>query len=61
MLKPANCPLCGGRSHVTKMPIYRRWYWNISCDNDSNKCGIVLYGDEGVSRTEMLQIGRAYV
>lgn len=54
-----TCPLCNTKSSVTKLehtngpPFY-----NISCgvkDDDSDTCGLVLYGNSGVSRKSMVE------
>lgn len=49
-IKP--CPLCGGVAVVIK-PDYRRW--NVACGKSVvSGCGLVLFGDYGVSRAKMI-------
>lgn len=53
------CPLCGGRAHTVQPVI---GVWNVGCgDERSNDprinsgCGLVLFGDDGISRAEMVR------
>ena len=56
-LKP--CPLCGTRASVTKLD-HRNGdaTYNVSCgvkDDDSDSCGLVLFGDYPTPRKEMVR------
>ncbi len=60
-LKP--CPLCGRESHAIQ-PIRGRGHaWNVACGSgndrddpaEANGCGLVLFGDEGRSRNDMVE------
>ena len=52
------CPLCGTEASVTRLghPSSSPTY-NVSCgvaDDDSDTCGLVLFGGNGATRKEMI-------
>ncbi len=57
-IQPLPCPLCGTGANVTRLPHTGKYaVYNVGCgitDDDSDSCGLVLFGDSGERRMDVV-------